>query len=1513
VTASAQTFYWENPLVKAEGNIKFIDAASYGNVGVVVWHEFIPTGPDGGIVYLSLLATDNGRTWRSNLRFLPPLNYKGKQTPLFSVIVNRSGVIFIAVATAEKEVTIYRSADIGRTFEKLAVIKAQDTIVVPRLFITSRGDYLLFVTAELEEKLGIYYTVSDSGKTWGGLKALVDKSEGLGLHSVPYHTSFNGKDYVIFQSRISGRADDYQLFLKTSGNGGYSWDRARRLTDFSETMNGQEIMPSQIYNQRPFIIPYEDHLIVVWERNRIGRAPQIYYMEIDGAGNITEPAERITRGSSNSYYPQVIVYKDKPYLLWFDDSRGTENIFFASRQGINWVAKDLSPIRGKSRFDRPIFINNLLYIFWENITANTSRLYLLEPDHSVKQPRIIAGNFNNDGYGRLNRLNVAWVAPSDPSGIEGYVYALTRQKEFSLAQGTQVLKNVRADSFTIPSDGTWYFHLVAKDNAGNYSAVSTVSYTRDTTAPQAVELQRPPTDSEGFLLSNSFTIEWRGPGDPDLAGYTYKLSLLNPDTGITAYNSTVAASPPNVVLTTEQKISFNNLDNGIWAISVAAIDKAGNKGKPASVTFRLNKYIPVTYITSVSSSQDNRNRTFLTIYGRGFSVGGKVSEVIIDKDGIAPYDYTFRLQNGQYDIQSDRVIDRLPLDNIDEGHYRIGLVHPTRGLYFTGSRELRVESSGTVKFGPYEDLYGAANGGRGKVFFFLSLNEVILWLFILLLAALIYLTFRKVIVLGTEARSIRLEALAIIRGEEVPMEKTKRLRMLRIKGMGLRVKYTLLTTILVILIILMVSIPISFYTIDTQQKTLATKLFEKVSSDLRFTANGAETYLIDRQTLPLGEIIQLVEMDELKFAIITGPQYINPATGAIDTERGKLDLSSIEHVWAAKDPNIQKRLKNDGDFQLIKSEIEDNVTPIVEKLRREINKTAQERISSLNKEIDDLTSRFNQLLNRTDQASMARLEELSKQQQKLIKQRDAELQDIGEKVGSYPQYNAQNLDRSIDSYTFYKLLVYIDKNHGYDNYVWGVVRIGISMEKIFLEINTARNNLLFRIGIITLVAIILGVSGALIMASITIIPIRKLSSGVAVIRDTADKEKLRGHTIDIRTHDEIRDLADTVNQMTQGLVKAAIANKELTVGKEVQKMFIPLELDSHGKKRTTGYDTNRQIELFGYYEGAKGVSGDYFDFKKLDDVHYALIKCDVAGKGVPAALIMVEVATIFLTFFREWTLKDPGVNISKLAYRINDMLEERGFKGRFAALTLCVINSKTGVCYFCNAGDNLMQIYDSTKKKLIQFKLPDAPAAGVFPSMLVEAQSGFKQIPYTLKKGDTLFLFTDGLDEAKRKFRDTDFSLTTCMEPSLEDGAIHNGTHTKGSESEEMGMKRIEQIIESVFQKKSYTLIKNHNPIPEEELTFDFTKCEGTLDEAVLALVAVEKVFRLCPDPTATKDDIIHIDKKIDGFLQNYFVQYGVYFKHKDEEKEDADYSYYSHLKEDEQYDDLTILAVRKQ
>ena len=66
--------------------------------------------------------------------------------------------------------------------------------------------------------------------------------------------------------------------------------------------------------------------------------------------------------------------------------------------------------------------------------------------------------------------------------------------------------------------------------------------------------------------------------------------------------------------------------------------------------------------------------------------------------------------------------------------------------------------------------------------------------------------------------------------------------------------------------------------------------------------------------------------------------------------------------------------------------------------------------------------------------------------------------------------------------------------------------------------------------------------------------------------------------------------------MTQGLVQAAKASKELTIGKEVQKMFIPLDKDATGRTLSTGKQDIPGAEFFGYYEGAKGVSGDYFDY-----------------------------------------------------------------------------------------------------------------------------------------------------------------------------------------------------------------------------------------------------------------------------------------------------------------------------
>ena len=107
-------------------------------------------------------------------------------------------------------------------------------------------------------------------------------------------------------------------------------------------------------------------------------------------------------------------------------------------------------------------------------------------------------------------------------------------------------------------------------------------------------------------------------------------------------------------------------------------------------------------------------------------------------------------------------------------------------------------------------------------------------------------------------------------------------------------------------------------------------------------------------------------------------------------------------------------------------------------------------------------------------------------------------------------------------------------------------------------------------------------------------------------------------------------------------------------------------------------------------------------------------------------------------------------------------------------------------------------------------------------------------------------------------------------------------------------------------------LRKHHNPVPDEELIFDFSSCQGTAEEAVMAMVAVEKVFRIYSDPKATEQDRVTVDSKIDGFLKTYFRQYKDYFRNPIINEKIPEYIQFSFLKEDEQYDDLTILAIRK-
>ncbi|MBP5358342.1 MAG: SpoIIE family protein phosphatase, partial [Treponema sp.] len=586
-------------------------------------------------------------------------------------------------------------------------------------------------------------------------------------------------------------------------------------------------------------------------------------------------------------------------------------------------------------------------------------------------------------------------------------------------------------------------------------------------------------------------------------------------------------------------------------------------------------------------------------------------------------------------------------------------------------------------------------------------------------------------------------------------------------------------------------------------------------------------------------------------------EALSDAKYAVITGRGSNDSDiNLDYIWATNDEDVISKINTDslsyGSSRFVYKNIDDITRECLS-----LNSEAAQEVDSIAAEISELTAEGIMLAGKDDEESIERRTEISDITTQLNNRANKILDDIATKgIGSYPKYDSTKIDKDNTTFLFYKPVLY---RHGNDKtYVNGIVFVEISTESLVNDMKEAKLAIIKIASAVVVAALILGLIFALVLSSIIVGPVNKLARHVAMIRDTDDKEKLAGKDIIIKSRDEIGMLGDTINEMTHSLVEAAIQSKNLTFGKEVQTKFIPLQTDELGNSLTYGQLHETGLDLFSYYAGADELSGDYFDYKQLDKNHYAIIKCDVSGHGVPAALIMVEVATLFLNAFSNWNMNNPaqGTNLRPVVSQINDLIESRSFKGRFAAFTLAILNSQTGECWFCNAGDNLVHVYDGATGKNKTVTLPETPAAGMFNTDLVDLKGGYKVAKFTLKKDDVLFLYTDGIEEAKRNFRNSNDEIVPCSEKGLKENDLHVN-HKVGESNEEMTPERVSDIIECVYSRGIYKLEKMHNPNQDETYTFDFSTCQGTAEESILALVSIEKVFRMYRSKNTTLEDTV--------------------------------------------------------
>lgn len=1524
----SQKLYWDAPKVvtPADVDCRFPSTVSgksrKAKVSATFWQEIEKENKQ---IYLSVSTTTNGTSWTPGQRFAGPFDYSGTIPEIFSAAINDSGRIAVAVLTGINEITVYTSTD-GKKFSSTVLPPQPLPLVGPRIFATSSDSFVLFATLGQSESLSLVYATSRNGEDWTGFSPFNFSFPGASNPLVPYVAPIGDGDMMVFQAHYSsGNHYSFQIFSSVTNDSGKTWSAPRLVTGS---------MPSyeNYNNQRPVITYHDGQIYIAWERSPYnGITSSIYTGVIGSNGSFVSDPENIST-TNGSIHPELAVYNDRLYLSWSDTQSSNNKVYISQKLDLYWDDPSVL-IENTSSSTYPVTSNREkeLSFVWQQAGANGNyRIAMLFKDVYAAPPKITPQNFKDGKGGTFDLVSATVEESSDSSGVRGFSFIYTRNPDEEPPEdiNTYPLENSLEGMAT--EDGLWYFKAKQVDYAGNWSRSAVVTYRKDTTPPNRPSITLPELDEYGLLKSNTFEMQWTpASDDTDIEGYTWALQYVDSIPSSLGVNSRhplrlsaerieeIKANlleknaskienlkkPPRYIKNARENSfeKFDNRRNGLYLFTVAAVDEVGNISEEDSILMFLNKYVPQTYITTLNPTANVYGDIDLEIYGGGYNYEGIISAIYIDKDGKAPYDYTLTLNNGDYTVTSDNRITDITLTKIDAGDYYVGLLHTDRGLYLSKTAILNVKEFGTVK--PYKE-YKYVPKWLSDIFGQKHRVDITLIIVIIVLALAIFVAViasKGLSNTAKEAITVKAEVRALIEGDIMPEERKAKHETLNRKGVSLRVKLIFYTMTLILVLIIALAITLGYFMVRREEQTRAVGLKEKVHVILDSLASGAKINLPNASSnlLALSDLTEESQaLSDANYATITG--Y---SESVADT--------NLDYVWATNDPAISSKIDTQT-FTLGISRLQENYISGIEEKCLAINTVAENEISTIAQQITELTAEGVSLAGLTDEESSARRKEIAEVTTQLSNRVDKTLSEMATNaIGSYPDFNTETIDRDNTTYMFYKPVLYLRGNE--QTYVHGIVFVEVSTEALVEQITQAQMTIIRTAAIVVAVGLLLGFIFSFIISLIIVRPIIKLSKHVAMIRDTDNKENLAGKDIIIKSKDEIGMLGDTVNEMTHGLVDAAVQAKNLTFGKEVQTRFIPLQTDEKGNTLTYGSLAAAGANFFSYYAGADDLSGDYFDYKQIDQDHYIIIKCDVSGHGVPAALIMVEVAALFLNAFTNWNMKNPsqGTNLSPVVGQINDLIESRGFKGRFAAFTLCLMNTKTGDCWFCNAGDSLVQVYDGTEHKKKTINLPETPAAGMFSTELINMKGGYKVVKMRLKKDDILLLYTDGIEEAKRNFRDSNGKPIVCAEPGLKEGDVH-GNHTLGEASEEMGPDRITEIIESVFNRGTYVLRKWHNANPNEVYTFDFSNCQGTAEDAIMALVSVEKVFRMYR-PTETKhSDKVKVDKKIDEFLKNHFKDYSTYCLNHADIETDPTHIYYLDLCEDQQYDDLTLVAIKK-
>ena len=250
-------------------------------------------------------------------------------------------------------------------------------------------------------------------------------------------------------------------------------------------------------------------------------------------------------------------------------------------------------------------------------------------------------------------------------------------------------------------------------------------------------------------------------------------------------------------------------------------------------------------------------------------------------------------------------------------------------------------------------------------------------------------------------------------------------------------------------------------------------------------------------------------------------------------------------------------------------------------------------------------------------------------------------------------------------------------------------------------------------------------------------PLAKVTDSVRTYMEDKDSRKVNEAMSGIRVSNEIGVLADNFSALATEMDR--YTGEILRLGKEKERIATELSLATNIQNDAIpstfpAFPDRKEFDIHASMDPAKEVGGDFYDFFMIDEDHLAMVIADVSGKGVPAALFMMSSKILINDH------ASLGGTPAEILERVNRQVFAGNKAHMFVSVWLGILEISTGKLITANAGHEFPMIRANGQYEMLKDK----------HGLVIGAmkKSRYTNTEIQLKKGDSIFVYTDGVAEA---------------------------------------------------------------------------------------------------------------------------------------------------------------------